>query len=297
MGHELQSDQTKPLIEHLRELRFRLSVCVVSVALFSGIGFFKHELIISWLRRPLDMTLYFSAPAGGLTFIIKIAIFAGVILSLPVVMYQLVKFIAPVLPRQKYRAKLITFVVISLLLTAIGVSFGYFISLPIALGFLTSIVTEGIQPLISADEYFNFTVAYLVAFALIFQLPLLFMFINKIKPLDPKKLLFGQKWVVVASLVLAAVLTPTPDFINQAVMAAPIILLYQVSLLLVWISSLKRKGNQVVQIESGEILPALPKTIPVQLHPTPGTYITVQQPILEALRRTPRLDPLFTIRR
>lgn len=297
MGYETRLDHSKPLIEHLRELRFRLSVCIVAIAAMSVVGFWKSNLIIGWLRKPLDMTLYFSAPAGGLTFIIKIALFSGFLLSLPIVMYQFVKFIAPVLPQKKTRNKLISFVLASLLLTAIGVGFGYFVSLPIALGFLTSIVTEGVEPLISADEYFNFTVAYLIAFALIFQLPLIFLFINKIKPLNPKKLLFGQKWVIVASLFLAAILTPTPDFINQAVMAAPIILLYQISVLMVWIGQFTRKKELPLASSPHEFTAVLPKSIKVQLHPTPGAYINVQQPILDSLKNMPKLDPLFTIRR
>jgi Sec-independent protein secretion pathway component TatC len=97
--------------------------------------------------------------------------------------------------------------------------------------------------MIIVGEYLNFVFSYLLGFAVLFQLPLIMLFINRIKPQEPKKLIKHQRWVILISFIIAAVLTPTPDPINQFIMAAPIILLYQVSVMLIWLQN-RRTSNK-----------------------------------------------------
>jgi sec-independent protein translocase protein TatC len=116
-----------------------------------------------------------------------------------------------------------------------GVLFAYFVSLPAALHFLAKFGGAGVQSLITVDEYFNFALAYLAGFALLFQLPLLILFVNRIKPLTPGKMMGAQRFVILISFIVAAILTPTPDPFNQLLMAAPAIVLYQIGIIMVMI--------------------------------------------------------------
>jgi sec-independent protein translocase protein TatC len=116
----------------------------------------------------------------------------------------------------------------------LGMLFAYFVSLPAALKFLGGFSSGEIKSLISTNEYFSFVTGYLIGFGLLFQLPLIMVFINKIVRLDFKKLMKLERWVILVAFIIAAILTPTPDFVNQTIMAVPIILLYQISALMIW---------------------------------------------------------------
>src|SRR5690606_20255917 len=110
-------------------------------------------------------------------------------------------------------------------------------SLPAALHFLSNFSTGSVTSLISANEYFNFVMIYVACFALLFQMPLIIAFINKITPLTPRLLMKKQRFVILGSFIVAAIITPTPDPLNQTLMALPIIGLYQSSIGVVWQSN------------------------------------------------------------
>lgn len=115
----------------------------------------------------------------------------------------------------------------SVVLACAGIAFAYYVSLPASLHFLTTFGNSGdIHALITANEYFNFVLAYVAGFAILFQVPLIILFINRMTPLPPMKLLMGTRYVIVFSFIAAAIITPTPDPMNQAIMAVPIIALY-----------------------------------------------------------------------
>lgn len=126
-----------------------------------------------------------------------------------------------------------------------GMSFAYFVSLPAALYFLDTFSNAGVQSLISTIEYFSFVTRYIFGFGLLFQLPLILLVINTIQRISIKTLMKYQKWVVLGSFVIAAVLTPTPDIFNQLLMAVPLIILYQLTIVLLWIVN-KRSTPAVI---------------------------------------------------
>jgi sec-independent protein translocase protein TatC len=220
--------------EHIQELRKRLMWSLLFVAIGAGIGYALHAKILKILQQPLNDGLYYTAPTGAFSFVIKVCVVFGLIVALPVVVYQVFAFFGPLLPKKTKKA-IVAYVLVSVLLAAAGIAFAYFISLPAALHFLTNFGSDGtnIQAIITADEYFNFVLAYIAGFAVLFQLPLIISFINKVTPLKPSQLLGGTRYVVLGSFVIAAVITPTPDPLNQALMAGPIILLYFLSVLAV----------------------------------------------------------------
>jgi sec-independent protein translocase protein TatC len=160
------------------------------------------------------------------------------IVSIPVATYNLLRFVEPALP-PKVSSRIAGVTLLSCLLSLLGIAFAYYISLPAALIFLSEFSTESVQSLISANEYFSFVTRYLGGFALVFQLPLALITINRITPLRPGTLMRKQGVVLLLSFLVAAVLTPTPDPINQAIMAAPIVILYQFAVLWIWIVNRK----------------------------------------------------------
>lgn len=229
----MSDSSTAPFVEHVRELRRRVLWSLTFVCLGAGVGYLLYEKLLFILQQPYGRELYYTTPTGALSFLIKVCVTFGFIVGLPVVTYQILAFIAPVAKIQTRRT-IAGYLFASVSLAAAGVFFAYFISLPAALHFLVNFGNpESVQALITANEYFNFVLAYLAGFALLFQIPLLVLAINRITPLKPLKLLGGIKYVVLASFIVAAVLTPTPDPFNQAIMAGPMVLLYLISVGLV----------------------------------------------------------------
>lgn len=231
--------KAQPFSEHVRELRQRLIYTFAALFIGSIVGYAMHERIFSLITRPLHQKLYYTTPTGGFNAIIKISILFGVIVAVPVFVYQLGKFLSPAFKHHSIRAFRIAF--LSVILAVLGVLFAYYLSLPAALHFLANIDTNNFQSLITINEYLNFAFAYVAGFALLFQLPLVLLFINRIKPQKPGRLMRYQGWVILVSFIVAAVLTPTPDPINQAIMALPIILLYQLSVGFIWFVNRRNK--------------------------------------------------------
>jgi sec-independent protein translocase protein TatC len=231
--------QKKPFIEHLEELRSRLFWSTLFLVIGSVIGYFLRDHILRLLISPLNEPLYYSSPAGGFTFTFQISLFFGFIVFMPVFVFQTLRFIEPVIPK-KSRFSFAFLLVSACFLMILGMAFAYLISLPTALRFLGGFSSDGIRSLISTNEYLSFVIRYLLGFGIFFQLPLVMIFVNQISPLKFGQMMKLERWVILASFILAAIITPTPDFLNQIMMAAPIILLYQVSVLIVLFINRKR---------------------------------------------------------
>lgn len=222
----------KPITSHIDELRFRLTLSVIGLVIGSLIGFAFQEQLIRLILIPLHQPIYYTSPAGGFTLIFTVSLIFGVLISLPFLMYQAFKFIEPALPDYPKQLAFIL-IVDSCFLMILGIGFAYYISLPAALNFLSGFSTDKVKSLISAQEYFSFVSRYVIGFGVLFQLPLVMLLVNAMYPLKLKGLLKYQHYVVVLSFILAAIITPTADPINQTLLAVPIIVLYYISLVLV----------------------------------------------------------------
>src|SRR5690606_31067914 len=153
------------------------------------------DQLLNLLVAPLGETLYYTSPGGGFSLMVQLCLGFGVICAIPLLIFHLILFLAPVWPG--YSLRFLAIVLLSsCLLGSLGVAFAYFVSLPAALFFLSEFSTEQVQALISTDTYMSFVTLYLAGFAVLFQLPLLLLIINNATPLPPKKLLAGTKWVI-----------------------------------------------------------------------------------------------------
>jgi len=231
--------------DHVNELRLRLLVWFIFFIAGSVIGFLKSGFFLSLMVKPLGEPLFYTSPMGGFNFIMQIAILFGFLVSLPILIYEIIKFCQPVLSTnvKKVVPKLVIF---SFCLLILSLFIAFYIFIPAAIHFLKGFGGSQIQALITTNEYFSFILIYLIGLAILFQMPVIILLINYITRLTTKQLMKWQKIMIVLSFVVAAILTPTPDPINQTIMAAPIIVLYEISILLVWMVN---RGQKSVQEE------------------------------------------------
>ncbi len=246
-------EKRQTIEHHINELRQRALYCVIALVIGGAIGYKYQSEIIAWLVKPLGQQLFYTSPTGGFDFLIKICLFFGFLLAIPIIIYNIIRFVAPAVPKHVTysTAKIL---IISVILAICGVAFAYFVSLPAALHFLNGFTNQQVESLISAQEYFNFVMIYLAGFAALFQMPLLFAFINKIRPMKPRELMKKQRVVILVSFIIAAVLTPTPDPMNQTLMAVPIIGLYQTSIGVVWQENKRTTKKKIKQLRRESVI-------------------------------------------
>ncbi len=243
------------LIDHLHELRSRLFWIVLALIIAGSASYLIQNQIMTVLMRPLGgQRLVYLTPIGGFNFIFKVSLYFGIGVILPVIMYHLYRFLEPLMDKRRKRS-VVLYIVASFLLAIGGACFAYFGSLPAAMHFLTSFNIQNVSAMLTVDSYLNFVITYILGFAALFQIPLILLIFNSIKPLPPKKLLSFQRFVILAAFILAAIISPTPDITNQAILAVPIILMYQIGVLLVWLQGRTKRGK--AQVTAQETQPAL----------------------------------------
>ncbi len=224
-------EQPKRFAEHLRELwlRFLWSFAVFTIVF--GIAYYFKTPLLHIFLLPLHEPIFYTAPAGGLLLVFKMCTLTAFIITFPIFIYNLLRFLQPAMPARLTRY-IHSVLVLSYALAITGITLAYTIILPTAIKFLSRFDTGQVHSLITTDEYFSFIMIYLIGMMIIFQIPIIIILINAVIPLNPKKLFKLYRWVIVLSLVAAAFFAP-PEPVNQTVVAAPIILLYGGSIMLV----------------------------------------------------------------
>jgi sec-independent protein translocase protein TatC len=230
----------KPFVDHLNELRSRLFFSGVFLVSASIIGYLVHGQILSLLIEPLHQTIFYTSPTGGFDLAFKASLLFGLMASLPFFMYQIVKFVEPAVPNHNIRIVL-TFSFLSFFLLVLGVGFAYIIGLPATLKFLSSFSSSNIKPLITSDQYFSFVSIYLLSFGLLFQIPPSILLINVLRPLKPSTLIRKERYVIAISFIFGAAVAPTPDVISMSIMALPPIILYNLTIVIMFIIKKRRK--------------------------------------------------------
>jgi len=232
----MQEDEKIPFTSHLEELRHRIIVCVGAIIAGLCISYYFKEKLFDFLVRPLVkvmgkeklVLIYTSLPEAFFTYF-KVALIGGVILASPIIMYQFWMFMAPGLYRDERRL-FAPLIILSVIFFIGGASFGYFVVFPVGFEFFLEFATENIKAMPAMGDYLNFASTLLLAFGLIFELPLVIVAMVKMGIVTVPFLRKNRKYATLLFFIIAAILTPTPDAVNHCLMAIPLCLLYEVSI-------------------------------------------------------------------
>lgn len=224
-------DRPMTLIEHLEELRHRLLIAVLAFAVGTVLSFLFVERVLTVLIRPVGRVI-FTAPTEAFFIRLKVAALTGAFLSLPVILIQIWRFISVGLTLRERRYTL-SLLPVSLILFVAGGAFAFFAILPVGVRFLLSYQTETLVPMISIGAYTSFATAFVLAFGLVFQLPVVILLLARIGVVTPAALAAGRRYALLAIVAASAVLTPGGDVFSQLLMAIPTYILYEVS---IWIA-------------------------------------------------------------
>ena len=226
-----------PFWDHLEELRWRLIKSIIVIILWGGVTYKFTDTIMYWLIYPteslsIDLNLQVLKVTSMFTAKLGVALFGGIIFGLPVIMYQLWRFISPAFEEQHGLAVIITLLFSSGFIL-LGMAFAYFVIIPFSLTFFTSLTAESVQVAynFTLEGYLTYILWLLFGCGLLFQLPVVSIFFTKIGILTPPLLREYRKFAVVVFLILGAVLTP-PDPVSQILIVVPMLLLYEFSILL-----------------------------------------------------------------
>ena len=233
-GKENVDAKRMSLTGHLAELRKCLIISIIAIGIGFIISFNFSEEILKFLTRFINPenrpTFIFLSPAEALWSNFKVAFFAGIILTLPVVLYEIWRFISPGL-NEKERRYALPFIILSFISFCIGLIFCYFVVLRFAMNFLLTYKTTGLTPMISINYYLDFVIKFMLAFGAIFELPFIIVFLTRIGILSPEFLSKNRKYAILINFIIAAILTPTPDIFNQLLMAVPLMVLYELGII------------------------------------------------------------------
>ncbi|HEY0011359.1 MAG TPA: twin-arginine translocase subunit TatC [Allosphingosinicella sp.] len=242
-------DETKaPLMEHLVELRRRLIWCALAIGLTFGVSIYFARNIFAFLVQPL-----LRAGQGRLIYTnifeaffteIKVAFFSAIMLSFPIIANQIWQFVAPGLYAKEKKA-FRPFLFVTPFLFALGAALAYYVALPLALHFLLSYQGNvgGVQQdaLPGVGNYLDFVTRFMFGFGVAFLLPVVLMLMERAGLVTRDQLKRGRRYAILIAFVLAAILTP-PDVLSQFLLAIPLILLYELSLIAIWITE-RRRGR------------------------------------------------------
>lgn len=242
-----------PLTAHLEELRKRLITSFIALAVGFGISYGFKEKLFFFLSRPLEEHLpegsklqYIGIPEAFFTYL-KISLFGGLFLAMPVLLYQIWRFVAPGLYEREKRY-FIPFVLFSTVFFLGGASFCYFIVFRFVFQFFMSFSGGSILAMPAIQQYLSFATRLLIAFGLVFEMPVFFFFLGRVGLVSYKGLAAQRRIAVVLVFVAAAILTP-PDVVSQLMLAGPLMILFELSLQVVRITG-KRPSEEEKEEEA-----------------------------------------------
>ncbi|MCB2014394.1 MAG: twin-arginine translocase subunit TatC [Sphingobium sp.] len=246
-------DSKAPLLDHLIELRSRLLKCVVALFLGFVLCFTFSEQLFAILVHPLREA--FGAGQGKLVYTklyeaffvqVKVAFFGAFFLSFPIIANQLWAFVAPGLYAKEKKA-LLPFILATPILFMLGASLAYFIVMPTAFHFFLQFQGDSsgieMEALPSADAYLGLVMQFILAFGISFLMPVLLMLLNRAGIVSRAQLVGMRRYMIVISFIIAAIFTP-PDVVSQLMLALPLVLLYEITLLAIWFTDRKARSEE-----------------------------------------------------
>ena len=237
-----------PLMEHIMALRKVLVIAAYAIALGAIIGWFISDQTFAYIARPVTQlkTIAFitTTPMEPMLVKLKVSLFVGVALALPILMWQIWSFVLPAL-KQNERKYLYIIVPSSVLLFLGGAALCFYLILPVGIKFLIMSGGGGVPstPFVTQTSYLSFLITFLLTFGLVFQLPIVLLILIRIGILSPQTLAKKRRWAILVIIILAAVVSPTPEPLTQLLMAGPMYLLYEISIWLGYLVARRREKD------------------------------------------------------
>lgn len=237
MAAETESSQAAeakmPMMRHLKEMKSRVAKSVIVMVITTGLAFAFGEQLLELLKAPApsDIKLIAIELTENLIVFLKVSLAGGFVLAMPFLVYQLFAFVSPALTSKEksYIYRIMPFIAIMFFT---GVAFAYFVALPPALNFLTTFMADQAEPQIRINDYVNVVTRMIIAVGLVFETPVIIMFLARMGIVTPQWLARKRRLWIVLAFVLAAFITPTIDPIVQTIIALPLILLLELSIIL-----------------------------------------------------------------
>jgi len=237
-------------LDHLGELRKRLLWSFLAILVFFIPAYAFSNEIFDFLMKPLienlpeGSSLIFTRPAEGFTTYLKVSFFASVLLAVPFILYQAWKFVAPALYK-KEKQIIIPFIFFGSLFFLLGAAFCYYVASPPAFKFLLNeYSSEYVKAFPTISEALSFFMALIFGFGLVFEFPLIIFILARIGVVTSKWLREKRKYAIILSALIAAILTPTTDALSMMLMFVPIIVFYELGILVAWMFGKKKKEKE-----------------------------------------------------
>jgi sec-independent protein translocase protein TatC len=229
---EAQQDREMTVIEHLEELRKRLIISIVATV----IGMIIAAMWLTWpvyflLTEPSGLQLHATRPGEMFFAYFKVALVVGAALAMPVIVYQVMRFVMPALHPHEKRYLLMSIPAVTIAFIT-GLAFGLFVVIPAAVRYLIAFGGDVVVAIWTVEEYLSFVTTLLFGIGVSFETPIIIFFLARLGAVSAKQLASYRKFALIGAFVIAAIITPTPDPLNQAIVAIPIYLLYELGVLL-----------------------------------------------------------------
>jgi len=233
------SELPKPFLDHLDELRYRLIFSISTIGLGTVICYAFSDTLLKILTSGIDK-LVFIQPLEAFMVKIKASVLFGVLLSLPVILFQLWQFIK--IGLKPLERKLVgVYLPVAIIIFFSGTTFAFFLVVPFCVKFMLSTAGPNLIPMITVSSYFSLLVWTLIIFGMMFELPLIILLLTRLGIVTPKMLRSQRKIAILITFIVAAILTP-PDVVSQMMLAIPILVLFEISILVATFASRKSKS-------------------------------------------------------
>lgn len=230
-----------PLTAHLSDLRKAIIISIGSVIICALIGFIYNESLLKVLMEPIKYVQFiFVSPAEAFVASLQLAIWVGLIISLPVVLREIFWFVSPGLTKKEKKLS-IPVIIFAYFLFIIGVIFAYYVLLPVGVKFLIGFAPPDIKPMISIGRYISFCAILILGTGFMFETPILLLFLAIIGVITGKLLRQQWRYAILLSFIIGAVITPSVDIFTQGLLAGALIFLYYISILMVELWELLNK--------------------------------------------------------
>lgn len=242
------TDQSMNLLDHLDEFRKRIMIVLGAFIVFFIASFVYVKDIYDWFVKDLDMQLTVLGPMDIIYVYFMLAGVIAIALTIPVIILQIWLFVKPALTKREQRLTL-AYIPASLILFLTGLSFGYFVVMPLVLNFLFGLGGEMFTMMFTTDKYFSFVLRMTIPFSILFEMPLVVMFLTSLGIVTPKAMQKNRKYAFFFIVVISVLISP-PDFISDVLVIIPLIFLYEVSIVLsAIVYRKKRKREQQQELE------------------------------------------------